>query len=551
MTFDTRIIAAGLGLCVLLGMPLVLHAQEAAAELELVPHPELSGLKPEVRARLEPSVEYFRRQRVRADGRQLGLAYGRLGMSYLAQEQQAAAGACFRNAAALDPGNSRWPYLLGVHYEENGQLEEAAASYETALRLDFAYTPTLLRGGRVLLKLGRVDEAETQFMLAYERNKQDAAALAGLGQVAFERNQYEQAIDLYEAALAAQPEASQLHYRIGLAYRALGERDKAAASLERAGERIPSIDDPLLAFVMSHARGSQVYKVMAAQALQAGNVAEAIQLFGLATSIDPGDTESLSQMGQLQGASGDLTGAATTFARILALDANDPAANFYLGTILEQLGRETDAEAHYRKALEANPALVEPRLLLGNTLMRQGRYTEAGDHYARVVSQLPEDVEAMHLLGHAWLAADQCQWAHPVLRRALSRAPGDAQLADALARAYAICPDATEEQRRQALQMAQAIYEKEPGVQSAETLAMTSAANGAYADAVDFQAQAIFELLKQEDQGRLDWMRGNMERYQAGQPAQSAWPEGADVYRPARLSPPPPTDGPQTAAPQG
>lgn len=522
-------------MCLLLGLTAAVTAQEPAVDLELVPHPELDGLKPEVRERLEPAVAHFRQQRLRLDGRRLGLAYGRLGMNYLAQEQQAAAGACFRNAAALDPGNGRWPYLLAVHYEETGRFEDAAAAYLNALEIDFTYTPTLLRLGRVLLELGQIDDAETQFRIAYSRDENDAAALAGLGQVAFERQEYAEAIKLFEAALAAQPAATQLHYRIGLAYRALGERDKAREALDQAGERIPRIEDPLTAFVMSHARGAKTYLAMAAQAQQTGNTAEAIQLYSLATSIDPGNTEALLQLGQLQGAVGNLDAAAAAFAQVLTQDEANPAGNYYLGTILEQMGQESDAESYYRAALKANEELVEPRLLLANSLMRRMRYAEAGDHYARVASQLPDNVEVMYLLGMAWIAAGECQWAHPVLLRALRRAPGDGQVLRALARAYATCPDATDEQRQQSLQTAQSIYEREPGVESAETLAMASAAAGNFDDAVDFQAQAMFELLKQEDQDPLEWMRENMARYQAGQPAVAAWPDNASVFRPARL----------------
>jgi len=54
---------------------------------------------------------------------------------------------------------------------------------------------------------------------------------------------------------------------------------------------------------------------------------------------------------------------------------------------------------------------------------------------------------------------------------------------------------------------------------------------------VDFQAQAMFELLKLPDQESMPWMRDNMQRYQASQPALQAWPDNADVFRPARLGP--------------
>ena len=57
------------------------QAAGGTAELELVPHPDLSDLSPEVRERLEPAAEYFRSQRATLEGRSLGLAYGRMGIN--------------------------------------------------------------------------------------------------------------------------------------------------------------------------------------------------------------------------------------------------------------------------------------------------------------------------------------------------------------------------------------------------------------------------------------------------------------------------------------
>jgi hypothetical protein len=135
----------------------------------------------------------------------------------------------------------------------------------------------------------------------------------------------------------------------------------------------------------------------------------------------------------------------------------------------------------------------------------------------------------------AWLAADECQWAHPVLLRAFQLAPGDGATLTALARAYSTCDEATDEQRAQALETTRAMYDRDPTQQTAETLAMASAANGLFEEAVDFQAQAIFEALKQNEKSVLPWMQSNLERYKAGQPAEDPWSLDAQVYRPRSL----------------
>jgi tetratricopeptide (TPR) repeat protein len=436
---------------------------------------------------------------------------------------------------ALDPENPRWPYLLAVHYEETGFLDKAVESYRDALISDRTHLPGYIRLGRVLLELDRLDEAESAFQFVLNVKPEDAAALAGAGRVAFQRQDYNTAADLYLRALKIQPEATSLHYHLGLTYRALGRTEDARTQMDKAGERIPTVDDPLLAFVQAHTRGAEHYLEAAAKAEEGGHTSVAVKFYDIATSIEPTNVPALLRLGELQGAMGESNAALTTFGRVLSIDPANARANYFAGTLLEQRGEEGEARKLYEKALESQPQLVEPRMLLANAQMRNKEFSAAGENYGQIAHQLPKSVEVRYLLGMAWLAAGECQWAHPVLYQAVAMAPGDRQALTALARAYSTCPDATQEQRRQALDTARSMYEKEPGLDTSETLAMASAANGQFEDAVDFQSQAMFEALKLDLKARLTWMQENMQRYQDGQLAASPWSPEAEVYRPRRL----------------
>ncbi len=524
---------------VLILLAAVGQAQEQTAlpDLELVPHPDMSALDPEVRGRLEPAFEFFRDQRTRLEREELGLAYGRMGINYLANDQQAAAGACFRNAMALDANNLRWPYLLGIHYQQENEPERAIESFSHTLDLAFTFTPALVRRSRIQLQLGRLDEATAGFAVALKRNPKDVAALTGFGDVLLQQLDYQGAAEAYERASGLDPEANYINGQLAAAYRGLGETGKADTEAARAGDRRPRVEDPLMAFVYSHTLGADHYLETAVKATEYNSPQAAIKLYEIATSIRPGDVEALVAMGELKAATGDPQGAMTAFGRALSIEPGNAKANYFVGTLYERAGDDAEAESHYRKALETEPQLVEPRLLLGNSLMRRKEFSEAGEHYGQIAHVLPKDPEVMYLLGMAWLASGDCQWAHPVLARGASINPRDKQVLVALARAYAVCADATEEQLRQALETATVIYTREPGRLTAETLAMVSAANGKFDDAVDFQAQAMFEALKAERGADTGWMQSNMKRYQDKERAQEAWSVDADVYQPRRLQP--------------
>jgi tetratricopeptide (TPR) repeat protein len=522
-----------------------LPAQEdSAPSLELVPHPELSTLKPEVRERLGPAVDYFRSQRGRLDGRQLGLAYGRMGMNYQAWEQQEAAAACYRNAMALDPENPRWPYLYAVYAEESGDVQGAIEYYRKSLVMQPTYTAAYNRIGRVFIDAGMLREAQAAFEVVLTQDPDNAAGLAGMGEVAAANGQHEKAVGLFRRALDQQPEATQVHYQLGLSYRALGRQDEAQAELEKAGQRAPSIEDPLLSFVQAMTQGADKYIEDARVSVKVGRPDLAVRFYDLATSIEPDNTDVLVEMGNLQGGTGDLDGALLTFARVLSQEPDRAEAAYFVGAILEQKGEQAEADRYYARALETRPELVQPRMLLANSLMRQRQYDEAAEHYSQIIRQLPEETEVQYLLGLAWLADGQCELAHKSLLRALKLSKGDADILVALSRAYSTCPDATAEQRQQALDSAEARYGDSPGLDEAETLAMASAANGRFEDAVDFQTQAIFEALKEGDTSRAEWHKANLARFEEQRPAVEPWPLSDPIYYPRPLAPPvPASDG--------
>jgi tetratricopeptide (TPR) repeat protein len=506
--------------------------------LELVPHPDLAKLEPDVRARLEPGVEFFRAQRARLEGRALGLAYGRIGINYLAHEQYEAAGASLRNAQVLDPANPRWPYLLGYLYQQTGRPEEAVTAYRESLLINRTYWQGFVRLGRALLDAGRIDEADAAFDVVLDANADSPVGLLGAGDVALARGENRQATSLYRRGLRFAPEANLFHRRLADAYARGG--DPAAAEREEAlaGSVEPELPDPMMAFVEAHTRGAAFYRDAAHKAEEMGSVPYAIRFYDIATSLQPDDIESLIKLGELQGSTGDFDGAMTTFARVALLEPDNPVANYFVGTLFERRGDERQAVEFYRKALETKPELVEPRMLLANSLMRRGEYDAAAEHYAQIAHQLPNSVEVQYLLGLAWLAAGHCEWSQQVLARALAIAPGDGQVMTALARTYSTCEGVTDEQRKQALDAATAMYERAPDGVTAETLAMASAANGQFEDAVDLQAQAMFEAIKRGEQSEVEWLKQNMSRYEAGQPATAAWPPAAEVYRPRSLEAP-------------
>ena len=115
--------------------------------------------------------------------------------------------------------------------------------------------------------------------------------------------------------------------------------------------------------------------------------------------------------------------------------------------------------------------------------------------------------------------------------------PRDGGLLQTFVRLAATCQSASSEERRMAVDYAQALYKQRPDVAHSEALAMALASTGKTKDAVDYEAQAMFEAVRANDQAAVAWMKPLLERFKAGQPATTPWPNGHPFVAPPRLAP--------------
>ena len=535
MIFPSFLPSRRFAAAVALMLVLVTGTAAAAGDVLRVPHPDLDTLKPGVRAALAPALARFHSNAERFRGTALGDLYGQLGMHYQAHELQEPARICYANAMALDPDNPRWPYYLAVYHEETGGFAEAAVLYQRSLDLAPDNIAGATRLGLLSLSAGNSEAASRLLQTVVELEPDNAAALAGLAGIAQSSGEHEKAVLLYRKALASQPEADQLHYRLALAYRSLGRVDEAREQIARQGQRIPSIADPLLALVSARKHPAEYYAGLGNSAMQTGDLQRAVRAYGLGLSVNPDSIPVRLGLGRAFGALDQVDKAIEQFDHVLALDAGNAGAHLYRGGALELKGEHAAAEAAFAAAVRSEPQNPQARLALANAQMRTGAWSDAAANYARLVDAGHGSVEVSYRRGLAALADGDCAGAEPALLAAHQADRRAARVIQALARLYATCPQTSDEQRASALAWAELLYNGEPGLDTAETLAMALAANGRYQDAEDLQMQALFEATKAGVVETRPQLRDNLERYRKQERASRAWPQDHAVFRPPLL----------------
>lgn len=256
------------------------------------PDPDTSGFERFVKEKIRD-----RRAAVVADVRSAA-AWGRLGMVFDVHNLVEEAVICYARAARLDPTDFRWPYFQAACMPEQDPAEVVAA-LRRAQSIDPSYVPLHVRLARQLLRLGKTNEAESQFQIALNAEANNSHALVGLAQIEFERRDFEASRARLETALRARPDHGEVYRLLGRAYRALNMPARARASAAQA-LRLPSktpMSDPLRAEV--RAEGATVKQLVrqANDLRRDRRIDQAIQKLRQALEVQPDNADAHLQLG--------------------------------------------------------------------------------------------------------------------------------------------------------------------------------------------------------------------------------------------------------------
>jgi tetratricopeptide (TPR) repeat protein/SAM-dependent methyltransferase len=198
---------------------------------------------------------------------------------------------------------------------------------------------------------GRLAEAEALYhqILALAPGQPDALHM--LGVVAYQRGDYDAAVDQIGRAIRAQPGVPHYHSNLGNALKALGRLSDAEASY-RAALRL----DPRFADVHNNLGGV------------------------------------LRRLGRLEDAK-------QCYEAALRLAPDFPEAHSNLGNVLKDLRQPEAAEASYHAALRLRPGYFEAWNNLGILYAGQRRFDRAADALQRVLAARPDDAAAHDALG--------------------------------------------------------------------------------------------------------------------------------------------------------
>lgn len=333
-----------------------------------------------------------------------------------------------RRAIEIKPDYLDCILLLGHIDLRDGRHADASRHYRTYLDSQARYDAT----------------RETDNIILLNPESRESAHY-GLGAVAFEAGDYEEAARQFESAAKTRPGFMDVDVRLGWVYLRLHRMDEAEAAFRRALEANDTNTEALVGLADVHYRRKEYEQTIelfnralrlnpehGGILVKAGELSleldrwhEAADLFrrALAVGYEPDLVRPLLartcfKMGQFEAAA-ELYAAATEAAPGDAGTLND------LGNCYFNLERFAEAEEQYQKALAVDGQLVLVYRNLGLVQIKLGKPVEAASSLQTYLKLNPEDSNVWRALGSLYVAQEDWEAALSCYERSLQICPDD------------------------------------------------------------------------------------------------------------------------------
>ncbi len=134
---------------------------------------------------------------------------------FLAEKRYDEAIRAYQKLVAEQPGNARFANMLGVAYQQNGELAKARGAYQRAAKVDPTFADPLNNLGTTWYQEKKYRKAERAYLKALQVDPNLAPACANLGFAYFSDRKYPEAMDSFNRALSLDPSVLDVGGRAG------------------------------------------------------------------------------------------------------------------------------------------------------------------------------------------------------------------------------------------------------------------------------------------------------------------------------------------------
>ncbi|MGA1979383.1 MAG: tetratricopeptide repeat protein [Sedimentisphaerales bacterium] len=272
------------------------------------------------------------------------LCYYNIGNSLFVRGEHKKAIHCWLRTAELEPSHPQINYRIAQAYWAVGDYERGREYFLAELRASPGDVDVILDFGLFLLEIGDVESAKEKFNRTLELKPGFAAALFYLGEIAFNKADYGQALKLFNEAGQKDNMLTGPQYRLAEYALMGGKKEEARGHLVSEVKLAPEDTDILVSMGSMFLRigdmdyathcllkvididcaNADAYYYLGLVSAIKGRFEEAVEFFGNALDIKPGDVRALRDSAVVYLGMGRLTDAVERIKKALVLAGEDP-----------------------------------------------------------------------------------------------------------------------------------------------------------------------------------------------------------------------------------
>ena len=301
---------------------------------------------------------------------------------------------------------------IGAVLLANGEAQNAVVAYERAIAAASNDPETHHGLARAYLERNRPADSEREERTALDlKHGIYPEALAGLGDIALQRGNLQDAVQQYNAAL-------QQNGKLTAAYIGLGRAAAAADNWSVAQGHFRNA-------IAQDGNSAEAYLWLGEALIRQGDTSGAIDAYSRAIALRQDYPEAYFGLAQAQLAAGKTADAATNLDKALAQRPNYAEALLLQGKLYEQIGDDDHAISSYSKAIAANGQLAEPHYRRALLRIRQNNMSDAESDLAAATRLQPNFSEGHYWLGRTYLAEGRALAARDEFVQAIGQREGN------------------------------------------------------------------------------------------------------------------------------
>ena len=317
---------------------------------------------------------------------------------------------CYESVLNLDRNHVSALQNMVVASRGSSSNAPGAPPFSRALRSKDKITayqiPAVISSAIALQNSGQLKDAEEIYQRVLRSHPGNSDALHLLGLVAYQRGDYQTAVDLMTRASKISPSIAFIHNNLGLAWHELGKIDKAINCYRRAITLDTSYVEPHLNLGTAH----QDQK----------NLTEAVACFLHVLELSPDNAKAHNNLGRSLCDQGEFEKGLEHLKRAIEFNPGYAAAFSNIGAVLCKQDRTTEAKFYLENAISLEP---DNASLHNNLGIACKKTIESIGHFERAIALKPDFIEAYCNLGAELCEHDDYQRAVLILQQALKLDP--------------------------------------------------------------------------------------------------------------------------------